>query len=102
MKRYAIADQFSEPARRAAARALYLPAKDALDLPRTVEGFCPIGVMLLADGIRADASPEPETVVRVMKSLALEEVEIFINDWDNDILSPNELYEALGVERGQP
>lgn len=107
---YEIARYFSEPARRAAARALYCASVSYFGdvMNRDVFGYCPIGIMGLVDGIdfgsRApgaytveDGFDEPRYLSTGGSKPVYWAAKRFATDWDNGLIT--DLYEALDVRR---
>lgn len=95
-----------------AARATYTTdPDDPWGPPRDVYGFCPMGIVLMADGLvdtimhGAPASVDVAgAVFDVEEGVDYDAVDRqarqFIHDFDNHLF--RDVYEALGVERVQP
>lgn len=102
---YAIRHHFSEQARRAAARVLYVDDPYTLDrglrLPRDVYGYCPLGIALMVDRQIVPPVPSAEQVTEVLgrgdSTRTWSQAQTFIEDWERGRIT--DLYAALGVER---
>lgn len=104
---YLFADYIPLEARQAAVARVYRGKAAYRWKPRDVDGFCPIGICLVALGLETEKTPPaswatnsladyipPGERVRVRRS-----IERFISSWDHGVFASADLPLALGLTR---